>query len=215
MPRRPSSPTSCAPTCASSLRPPRPAAGGFYVRNGSYESGDAESLYAIVRHVRPARVLELGSGASSHVIAAAARPGASEGHTFAHVTVDPYPFIASPLGPVPGAETRALPPRRGRVATPTATSLATPSSSTAPRPPRSTPSSSDGCRADSGSPSSPPARRSSSSTSPPTLAGSAARRRPRDAQVHRRPRDRDAIGPPGVGRTILATALGHKAVKAS
>lgn len=90
------------------FRPPldRPSTGGFYVRNGSYESVDAESLYAIVRLVRPSRLIELGSGASSHVIAAAAAAGAADGHRFEHVIVDPHPFTASPLGAVAGAVLR-------------------------------------------------------------------------------------------------------------
>jgi hypothetical protein len=89
------------------FRPPRTAAearpGGFHLDNGGYESVDAETLYAMLRHARPARVVELGSGASSHVIDLARRANEHDGHPFAHAIFDPYPFAASPLGPVPGA----------------------------------------------------------------------------------------------------------------
>jgi hypothetical protein len=40
----------------------------FYLRNGTYESVDAELLYAFVRRFRPARVVELGSGYSTLII---------------------------------------------------------------------------------------------------------------------------------------------------
>lgn len=37
----------------------------FYLRNGTYESVDAELLYAIVRRFAPSRIVELGSGFST------------------------------------------------------------------------------------------------------------------------------------------------------
>lgn len=74
------------------------AAGTFFVRNGTYESVDAEVLYAMLRHVKPSRVVELGSGASSHVIHAAQQVCVGEGHPFEHEIFDPYPFTASPMG---------------------------------------------------------------------------------------------------------------------
>jgi hypothetical protein len=74
--------------------------GGFYLDNGTYESVDAETLYAIIRHFKPSRLIELGSGASSHVIADARKANDRDGRAFAHTIFDPYPFQASPLGPV-------------------------------------------------------------------------------------------------------------------
>lgn len=59
----------------------------FQVQNGTYESVDAETLYAIVRWTRPRLVIELGSGASSHLVNAA---GARE-----HRIFDPYPWAAN------------------------------------------------------------------------------------------------------------------------
>jgi hypothetical protein len=66
----------------------------FDVHNGTYESVDAETLYAMLRWARPRLVIELGSGASSHLIHAT---GARE-----HRIFDPYPWTATPLGAVAG-----------------------------------------------------------------------------------------------------------------
>lgn len=93
------------------FRPPiePPADGsGFYIENGGYGSVDAEVLYAMLRRVRPARVVELGSGASSHVISAAARANARHSHPFEHLIFDPFPFEANPLGPVDGPVVSAV-----------------------------------------------------------------------------------------------------------
>lgn len=62
----------------------------FYLNNGFYESVDAELLYAMVRRFEPERIVELGSGMSTLVIADArsAESGSGQGH---HVVYDPYP----------------------------------------------------------------------------------------------------------------------------
>ncbi len=89
--------------------PPRPTgSGGFWLHNSSYESVDAETLYAIVRHLKPARVHELGSGASTHVIHLAALANAGEGSPLEHTVFDPFPYQASPMGPVLGVETHPI-----------------------------------------------------------------------------------------------------------
>jgi len=72
----------------------------FDLRNATYASGDAETLYAMLRWARPRLVIELGSGASTHFIHAA---GAAE-----HRIFDPYPWAASPMGPVDGLEVTPL-----------------------------------------------------------------------------------------------------------
>lgn len=71
---------------------------GFFVRNGSYQAVDAEILYAILRHERPAKVVELGSGASSYVMQDARSRSGSD--AFEHVIYDPYPLTAKSLGPL-------------------------------------------------------------------------------------------------------------------
>ncbi|MGI8801049.1 MAG: class I SAM-dependent methyltransferase [Solirubrobacteraceae bacterium] len=83
-------------------RQPPPAGGGFWLENGGYGPGDAEILWAMLRHAKPRRLVELGSGASSHVIAAAAHANAADGFPLEHRIFDPFPF-GHPLGPVPTA----------------------------------------------------------------------------------------------------------------
>jgi hypothetical protein len=73
---------------------------GFRLDNGTYEAGDAETLYGLVRHVKPTRVVELGSGTSSHVIAAALGENRAEGRSAEYRVFDPYPWEATELGPV-------------------------------------------------------------------------------------------------------------------
>lgn len=79
-------------------------ASSYYRPNGGYESVDADLLFALLRHLKPKRVIELGSGASSHVIAMARR---AAGETFSHTIYDPYPF-GNAMGPVEGAKVEAV-----------------------------------------------------------------------------------------------------------
>lgn len=71
---------------------------GFRVWNGQYQAGDAELLYAVLRRLRPRRVLELGSGFSTLVSAAACARNAAEGDPVELVAVDPEPRTAVPAG---------------------------------------------------------------------------------------------------------------------
>jgi len=80
-------------------RQPR-ASRRYYLENGTYQSVDAESLYAILRYFKHSRVIELGSGASSNVIAEAREANDRDGHPLRHTIFDPFPFTASPLAPV-------------------------------------------------------------------------------------------------------------------
>lgn len=88
----------------SEFRPPlNPSAPGqFWLNNGGYGAVDAEILYAVLRHLKPARVYELGSGVSSHVIHVAARANAKDGNPLEHTIFDPFPYQAAAMGPVPG-----------------------------------------------------------------------------------------------------------------
>jgi len=65
--------------------------GRFHLWNGYYQSVDAEVLYAMVRHLKPQRVLEIGSGYSTFVTAAACARNADEGRPAEFVAVDPEP----------------------------------------------------------------------------------------------------------------------------
>jgi predicted O-methyltransferase YrrM len=69
----------------------------FYLWNGYYQSVDAEVLYAMIRRLKPRRVLEIGSGYSTLVTAEACERNAADGHPAEFVAVDPEPRI--PSGP--------------------------------------------------------------------------------------------------------------------
>jgi hypothetical protein len=79
--------------------PPRQPTGDprdFFLDNGLYESVDTELLYAIVRRFQPPRVMELGSGMSTLVIADA-RERNGQADRGGHVVYDP--FMREDLGP--------------------------------------------------------------------------------------------------------------------
>jgi predicted O-methyltransferase YrrM len=69
----------------------RPAGGGFHLANDWYQAVDAELLYALLRHLQPRRMLELGSGYSTLVAAQAARANAGEGRPLEVTSVDAAP----------------------------------------------------------------------------------------------------------------------------
>ena len=81
--------------------PPRRQVPGqdYFLDNGAYESVDAEVLYATLRHRKPARLLEVGSGFSTLVSAQAVRVNASEGSPCHFVASDPFPrdFLQRPV----------------------------------------------------------------------------------------------------------------------
>jgi predicted O-methyltransferase YrrM len=71
----------------------------FFLANGSYEAVDAEILYAIVRAVKPTRMIEIGSGYSTLVAARACATNATEGSPTELVAVEPHPrdFLLAPV----------------------------------------------------------------------------------------------------------------------
>ncbi len=63
----------------------------------------------MLRLLKPARVHELGSGSSSHVISLATQRNAAEGRPAQHTIFDPFPYAAGgPMGPVSTAAVRPL-----------------------------------------------------------------------------------------------------------
>lgn len=64
---------------------------GFRLDNDNYESVDAEVLWAMVRHLRPRRIVELGSGWSTLITAAACVANATDGAPVDYRAYDPYP----------------------------------------------------------------------------------------------------------------------------
>jgi predicted O-methyltransferase YrrM len=63
----------------------------FYLRNGMYESVDAEVLYGMVRQGRPKRIIEIGSGFSTLLASSALARNAAEGVPGSIVSIEPYP----------------------------------------------------------------------------------------------------------------------------
>ncbi len=79
---------------------------GFDLDNRQYGRGDADVLYAMVRHAGPGRVVEVGCGNSTHVTAAALRRNAEEDAPGVLVAIDPDPRI--PLADLLGTDVEHL-----------------------------------------------------------------------------------------------------------
>jgi predicted O-methyltransferase YrrM len=67
----------------------------YTTANPSYSRLDAATLYATVRALKPARIVELGSGHSTLVTAEAVRRNAQDGAPCRFEVYDPYPSVAS------------------------------------------------------------------------------------------------------------------------
>ena len=78
--------------------PAESAPGSYYAPNQGYDGLDGALLWAIVRHHRPAQVLELGSGHSTLLIREALLANGGDSR---HTVIDPFPR-AEDLGPVEG-----------------------------------------------------------------------------------------------------------------
>jgi predicted O-methyltransferase YrrM len=65
--------------------------GNFNWENRMYGPVETEILYGVIRRYKPTRIVELGSGFSSLIIAAACRDNASEGQRCRYVAFDPFP----------------------------------------------------------------------------------------------------------------------------
>jgi predicted O-methyltransferase YrrM len=63
----------------------------LHLDNAHFECVDAEIAYAMIRHLRPRRVVELGSGFSTQVLARAARRNGEEGAPCELYAYNPYP----------------------------------------------------------------------------------------------------------------------------
>lgn len=64
----------------------------YYYDNNSYSSGDAEYLYNIVRHFKPNRIIEIGSGYSTLMVrnAITANKYDSSNYKCNHICIEPY-----------------------------------------------------------------------------------------------------------------------------
>ena len=66
--------------------------GEFYYHNGSFESGDAEYLYNMVRHFKPRRIVEIGAGFSTLLIRKAIDKNRENDSAYSceHICVEPF-----------------------------------------------------------------------------------------------------------------------------
>lgn len=64
----------------------------FNYRNGSFELGDAEFLYSMIRHFSPKRIIEVGSGHSTLMARLAIEANTEADHLYEcdHVCIEPY-----------------------------------------------------------------------------------------------------------------------------
>lgn len=70
----------------------KPAAGGFYTENGTFESVDCEIYYSMIRRAAPAAILEVGGGNSTLLAAAAALANKEgTGRQPSLTVIEPYP----------------------------------------------------------------------------------------------------------------------------
>jgi len=69
----------------------RPDEPKFFLRNHTFQDVDADLLYAMVRHAKPQRIVELGSGFSTLVMAEAMVVNGAEGAAGTLVSYDPHP----------------------------------------------------------------------------------------------------------------------------
>lgn len=72
--------------------PEHPGQGIFHFRNAAYGFGDAEILYDMIRHFRPRRLVEVGSGWSTRLAVLALRANAARDPADAcrHVCIEPF-----------------------------------------------------------------------------------------------------------------------------
>lgn len=69
----------------------KPSVGEFGYNNRAYESGDAEMLYNVIRHFKPKRLVEIGSGQSTLLARRALSQNQQEGAPpCRHICVEPY-----------------------------------------------------------------------------------------------------------------------------
>ena len=64
----------------------------YYLRNGAFESVDGEILYWMIRHFKPGRIFEVGSGNSTYLMARTLLENRrDQGKEAALEVIDPYP----------------------------------------------------------------------------------------------------------------------------
>lgn len=67
--------------------------GGFPFRNEYFSFFDAAIYYALIRHLKPARIVEIGCGFSTRIADKALKANRAEGHQGKLVCIEPYPQL--------------------------------------------------------------------------------------------------------------------------
>lgn len=62
----------------------------FYHLNRSFENADAEMFYNMIRHYKPRRVIEIGSGHSTRIAKLALDKNENDGYSSKHLCIEPY-----------------------------------------------------------------------------------------------------------------------------
>lgn len=64
----------------------------FYLNNGSFESGDAEYWYQIIRYIKPRKIIEVGSGNSTKIAMQAIKKNVEDDSSYRckHMCIEPY-----------------------------------------------------------------------------------------------------------------------------
>jgi predicted O-methyltransferase YrrM len=70
----------------------KPVSLEYFYDNGSFRPGDSEYLYSIVRHFKPGKIVEIGSGNSSLMIRNAVKYNQKEDASYQceHICIEPY-----------------------------------------------------------------------------------------------------------------------------
>ena len=66
--------------------------GAFFMDNGAFGAGDAEVWFHVIRHFRPARIIEVGSGHSTQMARLAIKANEAEDPAYScdHLCIEPY-----------------------------------------------------------------------------------------------------------------------------
>lgn len=84
----------------------------YYLNNSAFKAGDAEVLYAILRELKPRRIVEIGSGYSTLLICQAIRANREEMPEYhcEFIAIEPYPpaFLQPPPAEVTRIESKPV-----------------------------------------------------------------------------------------------------------
>ncbi len=69
-----------------------PGSEAFHLINGSFMAVDAHAYYALIRHFKPKRIIEIGAGNSTMVASAACEQNLKDGDALQLTAIDPFPM---------------------------------------------------------------------------------------------------------------------------